>query len=126
MSNTQKLQTAFDQVSSFANADEIAGFLNNAGVKGDRSEPESCPMAIYFQNHFDGEDDILLVVDDSVKTYHWRPVAGQEALFVNVLLELTPAMRQFIRLFDYGFYGELVRLYDYEDDYCEEDEEGLL
>lgn len=127
MTNFDNLHAAFDRVSVLSTADEIAEFLQNAGIKGDRSEGDSCPLAVYFQGHLDGTQDYEIIVDDSVGTNNWREVSPG-GLETNTLFECTPPMRLFIKLFDNGHYDELVLPFDdennghYDDD--DDEEEG--
>lgn len=94
---------AFDKLCQFETADEVANFLCQEGIKGQRRVSDNCPisnwMSVTTGTSFSTGINVLLT-----------GAGGSTWLRQN-----TAALIEFVGLFDFGAYPELILN-------CEEDE----
>lgn len=83
---------------NYRTADEIADMLHNLGFKGDRSIINSCPIANFARAQLGAE----VQMDDRQLSVKMRKHDG----WWN--FNSTPAMKEFIKKFDEGYYPHLV------------------
>lgn len=74
-------------------ADDVAAVLRGAGVKGNRRNCHSCPIAVFVKK-VTGEDDVK--------------VFGMEYLYGGAWVDLPRAARAFVKRFDNYQYSDLV------------------
>lgn len=107
------------KLEAFDTAEEIKDFLVGEGVKAHKRSANSCAIAKYVTDntgqsvsvgggavvtrHPDGEEQALLYTGTPALLY-----TGTPAFRYAELSTCTPAMQDFIRTFDQGFYPELV------------------
>ena len=84
-------------VMKFSTADAIAAYFRQEGIKGDRSVLQSCPIA----NLATQIINLPVEIDDDGINFNY----DHQSFRVHA----TPAMKEFIRKFDEGYYPDLVR-----------------
>jgi hypothetical protein len=78
-------------------ADEVAALFEGLGIKGERSQACSCPLAVYLSAEFPAADDVTVFHDVHVRE-HGRMVASVDNL---------PHLYEFAQRFDRGEFPAL-------------------
>lgn len=95
-------QVAFDKLAQFETPNELAEYLKTQGFVGRRSQVYSCPIANYMKTLTEFEFAV-----DTFRIDHW----ASRTKFIT-----TTAIRDFVTLFDSGYFPELET---YEENYDE-------
>lgn len=96
------LEPYIAKLSSFTTAGEIRSFLQDEGVKGKCKAVSECALAEYIHRESGYSVHVGKYQIDSVLPINDRMPFGR-------LCKTTNAMHDFIRMFDYGFYPELMK-----------------
>lgn len=102
------LLIALKQVQAFNTPTEIAEHFEEKGIKGDAGLTSNCAIAVYI---YSSAPDDIFEVEVSDAGVRWQFIEEDDGASYHQI-SCTPAMGEFVRLFDDHHYPELERNQD--------------